>query len=294
MNPLGLHALVWVGDWSAASAAHAISSTARLGFDLIEVPLLDPATVDAAMTRSLLEEHGLGAACSLGLDHSADVSSEDPAVVARGRDLLARAVDVAAEMGAGDLCGVLYSVLDKYPAPISPRSRQHVVESMAWLSERAAGSGLRVNLEVVNRYETNVVNTTAEMLDLITETGADLGVHLDTYHMNIEEDGMAQAVHQADAAGRLRYVHVGESHRGYLGSGNVDFATFFAAVRESAYDGPVVFESFSSAVVHPTLSNTLAVWRNLWDDSEDLGRHAHEFMARHLGAGADQPAAAAR
>lgn len=56
----------------------------------------------------------------------------------------------------------------------------------------------------------------------------------------------------------------------------------------------MVFESFSSAVVHPTLSNTLAVWRNLWDDSEDLGRHAHEFMARHLGAGADQPAAAAR
>ena len=82
MNPLGLHALVWVGDWSPASAEHAISSTAALGFDLIEVPLLDPATVDAAMTRSLLEAHGLGAAASLGLDHSADVSSEDPAVVA--------------------------------------------------------------------------------------------------------------------------------------------------------------------------------------------------------------------
>lgn len=280
---LGLHALVWVGDWTPPSAKHAISSTAALGFDLIEVPLLDPASVDSTMTRGLLEEHGLGAACSLGLDPDADVSSEDPAVVSRGRDLLARAVDAAAGMGATDLCGVLYSVLAKYPSPLSPRSREHVVESMAWLAERAAGSGVRVNLEVVNRYETNVVNTTAEMLALIDETGADLGIHLDTYHMNIEEDGLAEAVHQAVDAGRLRYVHVGESHRGYLGRGNVDFDTFCATLREVEYVGPVVFESFSSAVVHPTLSNQLAVWRNLWDDGEDLATHAHAFLAERLG-----------
>ncbi|GAA1910415.1 sugar phosphate isomerase/epimerase family protein [Nocardioides marmoribigeumensis] len=279
---LGLHALVWVGDWTPRSAEHAISSTAALGFDLIEVPLLDPSTVDGAMTRRLLDEHGLGAACSLGLDPSADVSSEDPAVVARGRDLLGQAVDAAAEMGATDLCGVLYSVLAKYPAPLTDRSRAHVVESMAWLADRAAGSGLRVNLEVVNRYETNVVNTTADMLTLIGDTGADLGVHLDTYHMHIEENGMTEAVHQAVDAGRLRYVHVGESHRGYLGTGNVDFDTFCATLREVEYAGPVVFESFSSAVVHPTLSNQLAVWRNLWDDSEDLAKHAMAFLAERL------------
>lgn len=281
-NPLGLHALVWVGDWTPESARHAISSTAGLGFDLIEVPLLDPTAVDAAMTRSLLEEYGLGAACSLGLDPSADVSSEDPAVVSRGRDLLANAVDAAAGMGASDLCGVLYSVLAKYPSPLSPRSRDNVVESMAWLAERAAGSGLRVNLEVVNRYETNVANTTAEMLSLIEDTGADLGVHLDTYHANIEENGFVEPVQQAHDAGRLRYVHIGESHRGYLGTGSIDFDTFCGALREVGYDGPVVFESFSSAVVHPTLSNQLAVWRNLWDDSADLAKHAHAFLAERL------------
>lgn len=84
------------------------------------------------------------------------------------------------------------------------------------------------------------------------------------------------------AGDRLGYVHVGESHRGYLGSGPIDFPQFFAALRDSGYAGPVTFESFSSAVVHPELSNTLAVWRNLWDDGEDLARHAHGFMAEHL------------
>lgn len=281
-NPLGLHALVWVGDWTPESARYAISSTAEIGFDLIEVPLLDPAAVDTTMTRTLLEDHGLAAACSLGLDPEADVSSEDLAVVKRGRDLLAQAVDTAAGLGATDLCGVLYSVLAKYPGPISDRSRANVVESMAWLAHRAAGSGLRVNLEVVNRYETNVVNTTAEMLGLIEETGADLGIHLDTYHMNIEENGFAEPVHQARDAGRLRYVHVGESHRGYMGTGTVDFDTFCTTLREVEYTGPVVFESFSSAVVHPTLSNQLAVWRNLWDDSADLARHSYEFLVQRL------------
>ena len=281
-NPLGVHALVWVGDWLPASAKHAISSTANLGFDLIEVPLLDPASIDTAMTRSLLDDHGLQASCSLGLDPDADVSSEDPAVVARGRDLLARAVDVTAGIGATNLCGVLYSVLAKYPGPISERSRANVVESLAWLAERAAGSGLKVSLEIVNRYETNVVNTTAQMLALIAESGADIAVHLDTYHMNIEENDFATPVHEAHDAGRLGYVHVGESHRGYMGTGTVDFDTFFSTLREVEYNGPVVFESFSSAVVHPTLSNSLAVWRNLWDDGEDLARHAHAFMAQRL------------
>ena len=282
VSPLGLHALVWVGDWTPASAKHAIASTADIGFDLIEIPLLDPSSVDTSMTRSLLDEHGIMAACSLGLDPDADVSSEDSAVVARGRDLLGQAVDVTAEIGATDLCGVLYSVLAKYPTPISERSRANVVESMHWLAERAAGSGLRINLEVVNRYETNVVNTTADMLTLIDETGADIGVHLDSYHMNIEENGFAVPVREASDADRLRYVHLGESHRGFMGTGTVDFDTLCATLREVEYAGPVVFESFSSAVVHPTLSNQLAVWRNLWADGEELARHAYAFMMQRL------------
>jgi D-psicose/D-tagatose/L-ribulose 3-epimerase len=280
MNPLGLHALVWVGDWTEASATTAISSTARLGFDMIEVPLLDPWSVDAAMTRRLLDDHGLRAGCSLGLSPDADVSSEDPAVVQRGRDLLAKAVEVAAGMGATDLCGVLYSVLAKYPHPVTKRSRDHVVESMAWLHDEATAAGLNVSLEIVNRYESNVVNTADEMAALVSDTGRGIGLHLDTYHMNIEENGMREAV--VNHADRLTYVHIGESHRGYLGTGNVDFDTFCAALKEASYDGPVVFESFSSAVVHPTLSNNLAVWRNLWDDGADLAAHAREFLLERL------------
>jgi D-psicose/D-tagatose/L-ribulose 3-epimerase len=280
MNPLGVHALVWVGDWSEKSARFAIESTRQVGFDLIELALLDPAATDVAMTKQLLADNGLGVTCSLGLDADADVSSEDPAIVVRGRDRLAAALEVAHGIGATHLCGVLYSALRKYPQPASAQSRQNSVQAMAWLAEQASAADLTLALEVVNRYETNIANTAAEMLALIDQTGADIAVHLDSYHMNIEENGLVEPIQQCGS--RLGYLHVGESHRGYLGSGNVDFDSLFGALRDSNYTGPVTFESFSSAVVHPSLSNALAVWRNLWQDSRDLAAHAHAFMAQRL------------
>lgn len=280
MNPLGVHALVWVGDWSEQSARFAIESTREVGFDLIELALLDPAATDVALTRRLLDDNGLGSTASLGLDLDADVSSEDPAVVARGRDRLAAALEVVHGVGGTHLCGVLYSALAKYPQPASALSRRNSAEAMAWLAGECAAAGVTLALEVVNRYETNLANTAAEMLAFIDGTGADIAVHLDSYHMNIEENGLVEPVEQCGS--RLGYLHIGESHRGYLGTGNVDFDSLFGAVRASGYTGPVTFESFSSAVVHPSLSNALAVWRNLWQDSRDLATHAHAFMKQRL------------
>ena len=80
----------------------------------------------------------------------------------------------------------------------------------------------------------------------------------------------------------MGYFHVGESHRGYLGTGTIDFRTIFRSLADIGYTGTITFESFSSAVVDPNLSNVLAVWRNLWSDGEDLARHAKDFMEVEL------------
>src|SRR5665811_30265 len=99
---------------------------------------------------------------------------------------------------------------------------------------------------------------------------------------NIEEHDLPGAVRRAAGAGRLGYVHIGESHRGYLGTGSVAWDTFFDVLAEVRYRGPVVFESFSSVVVSQRFAAALAIWRDLWDDSTDLAVHAHSFIADHL------------
>jgi sugar phosphate isomerase/epimerase len=168
-----------------------------------------------------------------------------------------------------------------------PRSeaedRAVLLEGLAELGEHAAREGATLALEPLNRYEDHMVNRLEQAVDLVDAVGLpSVKVLADTYHMNIEEDDLVRPVHEV--GDRLGYVHIGENQRGYLGSGHLDFTSFFHALADVGYTGPITFESFSSAVVAPGLSNDLAIWRNLWDDREDLARHARAFMANRLAA----------
>ncbi len=277
MNRIGAHALMWVGGWSEQECRQAIENSRATGYDLIEIPVLDPSSIDVAMTRKVLEEAGLSAACSLGLSFETDISSTDPELVARGERLLHDALAVTRDLGAQYLGGVISSALGKYTDPPSKQGRANSVRVIQGLAKQAAASGITLGLEVVNRYESNLINTAKQALAFIVDVGADnLKVHLDTYHMNIEEADFTTPV--LASGDRLGYVHVGESHRGYLGTGTVDFPAFLGALAAINYQGPVTFESFSSAVTTPGLSSTLAIWRNTWTDSLDLARHAREFI----------------
>ncbi|MPZ95001.1 MAG: TIM barrel protein [Propionibacteriales bacterium] len=283
-NTFGVHGMVWVGGWSAAEAEKAVASTAECGYDLIELPALDPAAFDVDLTSRLLDKHGLRAAASLGLDEATDVSSEDGAVVGAGRRRLADALTLVRDLGGDYLGGVVFSKLGRYTEPVTERGRSHSIESIGWLADRAADSGITIGVEVCNRYETNVINTVEQALAFVDEVDRpNVVAHLDTYHMNIEETSMREPVLAAHRAGKLGYVHVGESHRGQLGTGTIDWPAFFGALAEVGYDGTITFESFSSAVVDRSLSSTLAIWRNTWDDSLELARGARAFLRDHVG-----------
>jgi D-psicose/D-tagatose/L-ribulose 3-epimerase len=277
-NPIGVHALVWVGDTAPASVQYAIEQTKNAGYDLLELSLHDAVNLDATAARDQLNAAGLQVACSRGLAFTADVSSDDLTVVAKGEALLHESLEITHALGGTYLTGALYSALGKYSAPLTTAGRRNVVNVLRNLAEEAQTKGMSLGLEICNRYETNVINTAHDALRLADDIGADnVTIHLDTYHMNIEEDDLVRPVYEV--GDRLGYVHIGENHRGYLGSGHLDLAGFFHALADIRYTGPITFESFSSAVVSPTLSNDLAIWRNLWDDGADLARHAHAHIA---------------
>lgn len=278
---IGCHGLVWTGRFDAEGIRLSVEKTKQAGFDLIEFPLMDPFAFDVTAAKSALAEHELAVSASLGLSEATDITSADPAVVAAGEELLLRAVDVVAELGGENFCGVVYSAMKKYMEPVTVEGVESSRRTIARVADHAAERGVAVSLEVVNRYETNLLNTARQALGYLAEVDRpNLGIHLDTYHMNIEESDMFAPV--LDAAPALRYVHIGESHRGYLGTGTVDFDTFFKALGRIGYDGPIVFESFSSAVVAPDLSRMLGIWRNLWTDNDELGAHANAFIRDKL------------
>lgn len=285
MNRLGVHALCWTGGWTEAEARLAIEGTARLGYDLIEIPALDPSAIDAASTVRLLEEHGLGVTVSLGLGPDTDITSADQSIARRGEAHLKTVVSLARDLGSTHVCGVIYSAMQKYIQPATKAGIEQSASILRRICEQADASGMRVGLEVVNRYETNVMNTAAEGVAFCKMVGMpNAFVHLDTYHMNIEESDVERAI--AETGDYLGYFHIGESHRGYLGSGSIDFRKIFRGLQQAGYGGPITFESFSSEVVSPQLTGVLGIWRNLWSDGEDLCRHARDYMLANLKAAA--------
>lgn len=280
-NLLGVHALVWVGGWSPAECEQAVASTAAAGFGLLEIPAFDPASIDVPGTRAALERQGLASSISLGLDLHSDINSEDLACVERGRATLMDALELARGLGSIYLGGVIFGALDRYTTPTTDRARANSASVIRELAQEAAKTDLDIGLEFVNRYESNLLNTAQQTLDFIDLVGEpNVYVHADVFHMNIEETDFRTPI--LACGDRLGYVHVGESHRGYLGTGTIDFPEFFGALREVDYRGPVTFESFSSAVVDDVLTVRLAIWRDLWEDGMDLAVAARAFIEAGL------------
>jgi D-psicose/D-tagatose/L-ribulose 3-epimerase len=151
------------------------------------------------------------------------------------------------------------------------------VSALAKVAARAQAAGVTLNLEIVNRFESNLLNTAAQGMAYIQDVGAsNVFLHLDTFHMNIEEADVGLAIRHA--ADRIGYIHIGESHRGYLGTGTIDFGAIFDALVAIGWDDYVTFESFSSAIVDANLSLKTGIWRNLWTDHVALARHAKRFI----------------
>lgn len=235
MNKFGVHAMVWAGSWEAEKCEYAISSTKEAGYDIIELPAFDPASMDIAAIAKALEQYEVEPTCSLGLGFDNDINSEDPECVARGEKTLDDALAFIRDLGGKYLGGVIFSALGPYSEMPTAGARENSQAVITRLAERAKASGITVGLEFVNRYESNLLNTSAQTVEYIKETGSDnLVVHLDSYHMNIEENNFRDPVF--DAGDLLGYVHIGENHRGYLGQGHVNFPELFRALVDADYD----------------------------------------------------------
>ncbi|TIX06371.1 MAG: sugar phosphate isomerase/epimerase, partial [Mesorhizobium sp.] len=248
------------------------------GFDLIEFSYLDPANVDVGGLAKRIAELDLGVAISIGLPADGDISSADKAIAAHGVEILNRTIALTRDLGGRKVAGILSTSHGLQTEAPTRDQWNRSAATLAKVAETAKAAGVTLNLEIVNRFESNLLNTAAQGLAFIDDTGSDnIFLHLDTFHMNIEEADVGLAIRHA--AKKIGYVHIGESHRGFLGTGNIDFAAIFDALTAIGYSDDISFESFSSEIVDENLSKKTAIWRNLWTDNMELARHARRFIA---------------
>jgi D-psicose/D-tagatose/L-ribulose 3-epimerase len=269
----GVHALVFGDEWTAETARATCQAAAEIGYDLVEVLMFDPWTLDLDATRAGLAGTGLGLRLGMALGPATDISSDDAAVAGRGEAAVARALEISAALGAPAVSGITYAAFNSYAAPPSEAQRARVVESLARLDRRAGELGVRLGLEPVNRYESYMVNTLDQAAEMIRDAGGrNMFVHIDTFHMNIEEGDIPAAIQRN--AGLLGYAHVADSNRGTLGGGHFDLVGFFRALAAVNYRGDFTVESFSSRVLSPGLVGGVRLWREAWKDPVEAARAA--------------------
>jgi D-psicose/D-tagatose/L-ribulose 3-epimerase len=277
MLSFGIHPFVWTSRWNV-EALPLIDRAKALGFQVLDIPVRTLDERDLRETRARLEELAMGAVAVAGIGAQYDLTSEDATVRQGALDYIRKLVRNAQGLSATLLAGVFYAPLGKLVG--RGPTEQELEWSAAGLRQAAryaSEHGVRLALEPVSRYETYILNTAEQGLSMIDRVGEpNVGLLLDTYHMNIEEKDFYAPL--ARAGRRLFHVHACENDRGAPGSGLVRWERVFAALRDISYDGALSIESFAGNV--PAIAASTCIWRSLAKDGDTLAGEGLAFLKR--------------
>ena len=267
-----MHASLWGPAWTRETAELAVSEASKHGLQIIEVPLLEPDRIDAAHSRKLFDKYAIEPTASLCLAeyNMAQLHPE------KATAFLLGALDKAHEMGCKFLGGVTYSTLGfRSGKPPQKWEYDNMVKALKPAARHAHKLGITLGIEPCNRYETHLLNTSwqsLEFLDLLDEPN--VTIHLDTYHMNIEEKGIGTGLRTAGK--RCAYVHLSESDRGVPGTGTIDWDDVFRTLAQIGFKGRLVIESF--VTLPPEIATALSVWRPVARDRHEILEKGVPFL----------------
>ena len=252
------------------------------GFDSVEIAVEHESHIDPAYIKSELDRNGLvcGTLCGAfgpGRDLRGSREEQESSLA-----YIQQLIDMMATLGASTLVGPIYSAVGRAEL-IPERDRaaqwQLVVEHLKQVCRYAERQGKEIAIEPLNRFETDFINTCGQALRMVEDVGSPaLGVHLDTFHMNIEEKDPAKAVLQAGST--LDHFHACGSDRGTPGNDHTDWESIAAALKSIGYQKHVVIESFTSDVL--VIAKAASIWREMEPHKNDIATKGLKFLKKAL------------
>ena len=278
LNPIGVSTWLWTSPLSDADLDRLVPLISGWGFDIIELPIEQPGGWDPAPTADLVAGAGLGATTCAVMTPDRDLTTTDRALTAATQDYLRQCIDIAAAVGSPTVGGPIYAPVGRL-WQLDPDARKRtidrLVEALRPVAEHAGRMGVRLALEPLNRYETSLVNTVEQAMDIVTGVGSPaLGVLLDTFHMNIEEKDPAAAVRTA--AGHIAHVQACGTDRGTPGADQFAWDRFADALAAASYAGPVCIESFTAH--NAAIARAASIWRPLATTQDALAVDGLAFL----------------
>ena len=256
----GVNLLLWTANFDL-SHLPLLPRIREAGFDGVEVPMYKGRDFAVAALREGLADTGMECTICSVLVEGLSLTSDDAGVRAKAVEQLRENIATTAEVGARIIAGPMYSPVGymtgrRRTADEWRRAVECWQELGPWLAQHEVVAAI----EPLNRFETYFLNTAEDSARFCDEVGhPNVGILFDTFHANIEEKSIADGYRRV--ARHLKHVHTCENHRGTPGSGHVEWAEVFAAIREIGYDGWLTIESFASNL--PEIAAAAAIWRDL-------------------------------
>ena len=254
----------------------------KWGFETVEIPVEDPSHIDPVKVRQALDKHGLkcGSVCACmgpGRDLRGTPEEQRTAM-----DYCKKLIDQMVVLGCPSLIGPVYSVVGKADAVEPDRQKEEwalVVNNLKELAKYAEEKGVQICIEPLNRFETDFLNTCDQGLRLIRAVGSKaVKLHLDTFHMNIEEKNQAAAIRKAGKL--LAHFHACGSDRGTPGNDHIDWKPIAKALKDVRYQGDVVIESFTTDV--KVIARAAAIWRKMEPTRNEIATKGIKFLKKTL------------
>ncbi|MDQ2804320.1 MAG: sugar phosphate isomerase/epimerase [Pseudomonadota bacterium] len=278
----GASTFIWASPFSNATF-HLIDKAAEMGFDILEVCVEDPATIDPAAIRQRLTERKLSATVCGAFGPDRDLTSDDPAVRGNALGYIDRCTAIAAELGAPAVIGPMYAAVGK-TRMLEPAERRAqwalAAEGVKQAADHAAKSGIKLGVEPLNRFETDLLNTVDQAMEFLRMVDREnVGLLIDTFHMNIEERDIPAAIRMA--GDRVVEFHACANDRGTPGKDHQPWPEIVRALADIRYDGPVVIEAFTTEIKE--IARAVSIWRQLAATQDAIAQDGLKFLHAAFG-----------
>ena len=275
----GVSTWLWTSPFSKETLS-LLPKIKEFGYDVVEIPVEDPALININEVKQALADNGLEAVICGAFGTSRDLTNEDPSFHKTSFDYLDSCFEIAAGLGGKFVAGPMYSAVGKARL-ISPEQKKVewdlAVSNLRIVCESARKSGLDIALETLNRFETDLINTCEELMQLIADINEpEAKVILDGFHMNIEEPDVEGAIRRA--GDKLIHFQVSENYRGTPGTGQTRWDAYKRGLEAINYKGVISIESFTPDVKE--LAGAVCIWKPLVPSQDGFAKEGLEFLKK--------------
>lgn len=269
---------IFAADSTLSSLPPALEAISKLGYTHVVLPPIDIPTTNIKALAKLLRDYSVSPITIFGgLTHSTLIGSPLPEERAAGVASIKKVIDLTVALGGTQMNGVPYGEFGPSASPPPASYIETAAVELGKVANYGYNAGVMMTFEVLNRYETSIVNTAQQAMDFVGMSNSEnLMIHLDTFHMAIEESDLLAAIELAMP--RLGYLELGQSGRGRLSEGVVNVSEVVSHARRCGYDGVIGVEAFARSILPPSVANALSIWREPFDDGYTLAKEAARII----------------